>query len=187
MEVVLASASPRRSELLGLLVPEFRCAPSTIDEAAREQEPPLAYVQRMAIEKAAAHSACEAIVIGADTIVEHDTMILGKPLDRDHAFATLRRLSGRAHWVHTAIAMMQGDRRLERCVSTEVSFVPLTDAMIAAYLDTDEPWDKAGSYAIQGLAGSFVKKINGSYSSVVGLPLAETREMLTALGVKLHW
>jgi len=186
MDVVLASGSPRRSELLRLLIPEFHCVPAHIDEKARASEAPLPYVQRMAIEKAESHSACQAVVVGADTIVEQDELVFGKPCDREAAFTMLRCLSGRSHWVHTAIAMVQGDRRLEQCVSTKVFFAPLPDALIAAYLDTDEPWDKAGSYAIQGYAGSFVEKINGSYSSVVGLPLLETREMLKTLGVKLH-
>jgi septum formation protein len=122
-------------------------------------------------------------VLSADTTVVIDAAVLGKPLDRTDALQMLTRLSGRRHTVMTAVCLLSAQGLRSELVRTEVEFVELSAATRAAYLATDEPWDKAGAYAIQGLAGAFVKSIHGSYSNVVGLPLCETWQMLAAHGI----
>ncbi|MHA7817729.1 MAG: Maf family protein [Pseudohaliea sp.] len=179
--LVLASQSPRRRELLALLGLPFRVQPAAVDETPRAGESPDAYVARTAADKARAVGG--AAVLAADTAVVLDHTILGKPQDREDAAAMLRRLSGRAHSVLTAVALRRGDREWALTVRTVVTFDRLDAARIDAYLATDEPWDKAGAYGIQGLAGAFVRSLDGSYSSVVGLPLVETRELLLAAGL----
>ena len=185
MDLVLASNSPRRRELLTQLGVEFRVAPADIDESVREQEKPEDYVLRMAMEKAQAVAAREkgAFVLGADTTVVLDDDILGKPSGHGEALATLARLSGRSHQVMTGICLATPAGSHGEVVTTEVTFVTLDHPTCEAYLATDEPWDKAGGYGIQGLAGAFVRGIEGSYSNVVGLPLAETWALLQRHGV----
>ena len=187
MQIVLASKSPRRKALLALLVPVFDCLPSDIDESVREDELPAQYVARVALEKALACNVTDAVVIAADTSVVIDNEILTKPLNRADARRMLKRLSGRSHYVLTAVTIRQNTDLLSRLVSTAVTFDLLSDELIEAYLNTDEPWDKAGAYAIQGYAGSFVAKIDGSYSAVVGLPLQETRILLSSLAIHPAW
>lgn len=187
MRIVLASQSPRRKALLALLVPVFDCRPSDIDETVREDESPADYVARVALEKALACDVKDAIVIAADTSVVIEGEVLAKPLDRADARRMLTRLSGRCHHVLTAVTLRQDTNVLSRLVSTAVTFDVLSDDLIEAYLNTDEPWDKAGAYAIQGYAGSFVVTIDGSYSAVVGLPLQETRALLSSLGINPRW
>jgi len=187
MQIVLASQSPRRKALLALLVPVFDCRPSDIDETVREGESPAHYVARVALDKALACDVKDAIIISADTSVVIDDEILAKPLDRADARRMLMRLSGRCHHVLTAVTLRHDTNVLSRLVSTAVTFDVLSDDLIDAYLNTDEPWDKAGAYAIQGYAGSFVATIDGSYSAVVGLPLQETRTLLSSLGVNPAW
>ena len=187
--LVLGSASPRRAQLLGQLGLPFDQCVAHIDETPARGEAPDAYVQRMAREKAAAIEAAasragEHLLLTADTTVVVDGDSLGKPGDRGEARAMLARLSGRAHEVHTAVCLTSGSSRAETLVTTRVSFMPLAAALIEAYLDTEEPWDKAGAYAIQGLAGSFVSRIEGSVSNVIGLPLVETRALLEAAGLE---
>ena len=179
--LVLASQSPRRRELLALLGVPFRVQPAAVDETPRAGEAPDAYVARTAADKARAVSA--PAVLAADTAVVLDERILGKPRDRDDAGAMLGRLSGREHSVLTAVVLRCGDAVRAVTVRTAVTFDRLDAARIDAYLATDEPWDKAGAYAIQGLAGAFVRSVSGSYSNVVGLPLVETRELLLAAGL----
>lgn len=200
--LTLASQSPRRAELLRQLGVSFRTQPAAIDEARAGKEDPLEYVQRMAREKAEAVAASLAIngpenhtsinsvseplghcVLGADTTVILAGECLGKPVDRQDARRMLQRLSNATHSVASAVCVLDDQRCSLCCVSTDVSFCELNDAQVEAYLDSDEPWDKAGSYGIQGLAGAFVRSISGSYSNVVGLPLAETRELLQTHGV----
>ena len=189
--LVLASASPRRKELLANLGVAFTCDPASIDETPARGEEAALYVARMAQEKAAVvssrHSERPTIVLGADTSVVLDGQILGKPESADDARTMLRALSGRSHSVMTAIAI-DGSTSLSmaeksRVIVTTVTFASLDDGAIEAYLETDEPWDKAGAYGIQGIAGAFVTRIEGSYSNVVGLPLAETRSFLYASGI----
>lgn len=187
MKVVLASASPRRAELLKLLLPAFDCDPTDIDETPLEGEPPKDYVERMAREKALASPHASELVIAADTTVTLDGDILGKPLDHADALSILERLSGATHEVMTAIALRLGERLETRVVTTRVSFAHLDEETVRHYLDSAEPWDKAGAYGIQGFAGSFVTSIEGSYSAVVGLPLYELRVMLKHFGVAPVW
>ena len=172
--LILASASPRRADLLreaGIL---FRVAPAHIDEAVRVGEPPEAYVERLAREKAeAVHAASPAaFVLGADTTVVVDETILGKPADGVEAARMLELLAGRSHRVLTGVALLgPSDFARTAVVSTEVRFNRLSGADIAGYVSTGEPLDKAGAYAIQGGASRFVERIDGSFSNVVGLPM----------------
>jgi septum formation protein len=186
--LVLASQSPRRRELLAQLGLPFAVRPAHIDETPRPGEAPPAYVARTAREKAAAvQDLCGGAVLAADTSVVVDREILGKPADRGDARAMLRRLSGRGHSVLTAVCLHTPDVVSELLVETEVLFATLTAQHIERYLATDEPWDKAGAYAIQGAGGVFVRAIRGSYSNVVGLPLCETLELLNAAGLAGAW
>lgn len=187
MRVVLASASPRRRELLGLLLEGFDCLPANIDESVRPGEAARDYVVRMAREKAGALTVSDAVVVAADTSVVMDNRILGKPDSLDEARATLASLSARTHSVHTAVAVRCNEELRDVLVTTRVGFAELDEALVEQYLQTAEPWDKAGSYGIQGFAGSFVRSIDGSYSAVVGLPLLETRELLASFGVWPQW
>jgi septum formation protein len=185
----LASASPRRSELLRQLGLSFDIKPVHIDETPRDGEMPVAYVQRLAREKA--HAAWEMLespdapVLAADTAVVLDGLILGKPTDAADAARMLRALSGRRHEVLTAIALLDAAREELAVSRTGVSFRSLRPAEIAGYWRTGEPAGKAGGYAIQGLGAVFVDEIHGSYSGVVGLPLFETAQLLARFGYRL--
>ncbi|MDM8348246.1 Maf family protein [Pseudomonas sp. sp1636] len=184
----LASGSPRRSELLTQIGVPFITQSVPVDENPLPEESPCAYVERLARAKAQAGLAAladrrDAVVLGADTAVILDGRILGKPLDRDEALATLSALSGREHQVLTAVALASSVKISARVVSSRVSFRLLSRDEIEAYWATGEPRDKAGSYAIQGLAAVFVSQLQGSYSAVVGLPLCETAELLTEFAI----
>ncbi len=185
--LVLASSSPRRQELLNTVGVEFSCQPADIDESVHANEAPDVYVQRMARDKAAVVAArqqdADYCVLAADTSVIIDGEILGKPADYSEAMAFLLRLSGRRHRVITALCLQTQVGVSTRRVETTVQFVHLEQQQCNAYLATDEPWDKAGAYAIQGLGGAFVEAIEGSYSNVVGLPLAQTLQLLAEHGV----
>lgn len=185
--LVLASASPRRRELLQQLGVSYLCDPAHIDETPQPSEAPSDYVQRVAVEKARAvalrYPAPEYAVLAADTTVVVDGEVLGKPRDRADGLALLSRLSGRHHRVLTAVCLQHTAGCSIRLVQTGVEFVHLTRATCEAYLATDEPWDKAGGYGIQGLGGAFVKALEGSYSNVVGLPLSETWQLLASHGI----
>ena len=179
-KLILGSASPRRLALLEQvgITPDAIVA-ADIDESPRKKERPRDYCRRMAIEKAQAISAqSNDLILCADTIVTANLKILGKPVDAQQAIATLRLLSGRRHRVITAIALRCGEKIWQRDVVTIVRMKRLTDEEIDDYIASNEWQGKAGSYAIQGRAGAFVQSINGSYSSVVGLPLAETLAIL---------
>lgn len=180
---VLASASPRRRELLGRLGIDPVVRPVDVDERPRPGEPARDLVLRLAHAKAAACDAPVAdVVLAADTVVVVDGDVLGKPVDAADAAAMLRRLSGRGHEVLTAVVVRHDGRVGEAVVSTEVAFRALEPAEIAWYVATGEPADKAGAYAIQGGAGAFVTGIVGSDTSVIGLPLAATVDLLRAVG-----
>lgn len=183
MKVTLASASPRRRELLSLLLESFDCFSADIDETPISGELPGDYVLRMAVEKASAVKDDEVAVIGSDTVVVLSGNILQKPVSFEDARGMLSALSGQTHQVMTAVAIRVDGEFMTTVTTTEVTFAQLEESVIGAYLATDEPWDKAGAYGIQGLAGSFVRSIKGSYSSVVGLPLCETRELLEGVGI----
>ncbi len=188
----LASRSPRRGELLAQLGIRFAVLPSDVDESERPDESPEHYVLRLAHDKAAVclqRLAAQGLpplpVLAADTTVCIDGMILGKPENDADAAAMLRRMSDRWHAVHTAIAVACGDRIETALSSTQVEMAPLTEAEISAYIASGEPHDKAGSYGIQGLAGAFIRRIEGSYSGVMGLPVYETSQLLNKFGVKV--
>lgn len=184
--LVLASASPRRRELLAQIGVPLRVLPGTVDEQVLPAEAPLAYVERVTRAKLAdglSRAGQGAVVLAADTAVVLEQQILGKPQDAADARRMLRALSGRSHQVITAVAVGQGSRSDCRIVVSEVGFVPLDEARIEAYWATGEPHDKAGAYAIQGLGAVFVSHLAGSYSAVVGLPLRETAELLAAFGI----
>ncbi|ELY3761465.1 septum formation inhibitor Maf [Cronobacter universalis] len=181
-DLYLASGSPRRQELLGMLGVTFERLVPGVEEQRAPQEAPQDYVTRLARDKARAGVALAARdlpVLGADTIVVLDGDVLEKPRDAAHAAEMLRRLSGQTHEVMTAVALADKQRVRERLVTTRVTFRALTAQDIAAYVESGEPMDKAGAYGIQGLGGCFVRRIEGSYHAVVGLPLVETWELLS--------
>ena len=178
----LASGSPRRQELLTQLGVSFERIVTGIEETRGEGESAQQYVSRLAREKALAGVALtprDLPVLGADTIVTLNGEVLEKPRDVHHAALMLRKLSGQTHQVMTAVALADSQYVLDCLVMTEVTFRALTDADIADYIASGEPMDKAGAYGIQGQGGCFVRKINGSYHAVVGLPLVETYELLS--------
>lgn len=184
--LILASGSPRRLELLRLAGLDPDVQPANVDERARTGEGPAAHVRRLARAKACVgrDASPGSAVLGADTVVVVDDDLLGKPCDDAHAAQMLRRLSGRAHIVMTGVALVdRGGRVADQVVSTRVVMTALSPERIARYIATGEPLDKAGAYAIQGRAGAFVQRIEGSWTNVVGLPLVETLEMLAEAGV----
>lgn len=181
---MLASASPRRAELLERAGFAFDVAPADVDERRRPGEPPREYVARLAAEKAAAVASRrpDRVVIGADTTVVVDTAVLGKPRNPDDAARMLRLLSGRAHEVLTGVAVRRAGARAGAVEATAVHLAALDEAEIAWYVGTGEPFDKAGGYGAQGLASRFVTRIDGSWSNVVGLPVARVAQLLARLG-----
>lgn len=189
LEIVLASASPRRRELLQQIGVEFTVTPADIDETVRPGESPAAYVLRMATTKARRGYARlpagvdrRRLVLGADTAVVLDEKILGKPRDRADAEYMLACLSGRTHRVLSAVAVTDGERLESRLSETEVTFRQLRPGESTAYWNSGEPHDKAGAYAIQGRGALLVRELRGSYTGVVGLPLYETAELLEQFG-----
>lgn len=188
---VLASSSPRRRDLLAQIgfIPDI-VAPAEIDETPRPRELPPALARRLARAKAEAVAAAHpgALVLGADSVVAAGRRALPKAETEDEAKSCLALLSGRRHRVHAGVCAIAPDgRRAERVVTTVVTFKRLTEAEIGGYLASGEWHGKAGGYAIQGRAGLFVQFISGSYSAVVGLPLAETAALLTGLGFPPPW
>ena len=183
--LVLASGSPRRVELLRLAGLEPVVRPPDIDESRRAGEGAVAYVARLARDKArCAPVEAGTVVLAADTAVVLDGDLLGKPSDAEDAAAMLMRLRGRSHRVSTGVAVLTAAGALaETVVTTEVAMAPLTDAAITGYVATGEPLDKAGGYGIQGRAAAFVARIDGSWTNVVGLPLVETLDLLRDAGV----
>jgi len=180
----LASASPRRRELLTQLGYPFQVISVQVPEVRAAGEAPVDYVQRLARQKAAAGlHACggHGAVLGADTIVVLGERVLEKPKDKADGLAMLTALSGQTHVVMTAVALASAQGMALRLVCTDVTFRTVSEAEMLDYWSTGEPCDKAGGYGIQGRAGKFVKRIDGSYSAVVGLPLLETDELLQDL------
>ena len=186
MNWILASGSPRRRELLEMLgVPDLTIRPAKGPERATPGAGPEQTVRELALHKAqevAQTCAPEDIVIAADTIVYLDGVILGKPKDTADAARMLAALSGREHTVYTGVAVCGPRGLLSACVRADVTFLPLTDAQIDAYIATGEPFDKAGGYGVQGAARAFIQGIEGDYFCVVGLPMAKTAELLQAQG-----
>jgi septum formation protein len=183
MHLVLASGSPRRRELLGWFGHPFDVVAPEVDETPRADETPIDHVSRLALDKVRAVAG--EVVLAADTTVDVDGEIFGKPFDAAHASAMLTRLSGRVHRVHTAVAVRRGSVIVHEVVTTEVRLVPLDDAAIAWYVATGEPMGKAGAYAIQGAGGVLVAEVRGSVSNVVGLPLAELVVLARRIDVEL--
>lgn len=196
MRLILASASPRRADLLRAAGFSFETLVTDIDEGVRQGESPTDYVRRLASEKSAAaiaaiaiirapngerHDHADVVVLGADTTVVVAGDILGKPRDAEEARSMLRRLSGRTHEVLTGISLRNSASELARVVSTAVEFDRLADADIEWYVRSGEGRDKAGAYAIQGLASRFIPRIEGSYSNVVGLPVAAVAGLLAEI------
>ncbi len=184
----LASASPRRLELLRQLGLSPRVTPARVDETRRGDEPGPDDVLRLARDKATAvWQACDApadlVVLGADTAVCIDGEVLGKPADRADGLRMLGLLAGRQHQVYTGVAVVCADVTRDALCRTEVEFGPLSAVHMSEYWASGEPRDKAGAYAIQGRAAMFVRSISGSYSNVVGLPLYETAQLLAACGL----
>ena len=186
IQLILASASPRRKELLDQINVRYQVYPVDLDETPLPNEKPLAYVQRLAAEKSAACVAAlktELPVLAADTSVILGDMIMGKPQTQADAVAMLSQLSGKTHQVYSAISL-RGREHSQAVSITEVTFRRLTEREIISYWDTGEPIDKAGSYAIQGIGGIFVESSVGSFSGVVGLPLFENAELLSKQGIE---
>jgi septum formation protein len=186
VKIALASASPRRRELLSQLGIDFDLVKVDVDESQFPQEAATDYVLRLAKTKAQAGlaaqmSAVKLPVLGADTIVVVDGEVLGKPVDQEDFLRMMRLLNGRQHQVYTAIALATPELLLSDTVRTEVWFSAMTTAQMLAYWQSGEPADKAGGYGIQGLASRFIPKIAGSYFAVVGLPLYETDQLLQQL------
>ena len=189
--ILLASASPRRSALLRQIFMPHEIRIANIDESRLGGESPAAYVVRLAVAKA------ERIwnrqegddirpVLGADTTVALDNEIFGKPRNREDCIAMLQHLSGVTHQVYTAVALCHAGQTTHQLSISHVSFKVLSTAECGAYWNSGDPVDKAGGYAVQGLAASFITNINGSYSGVMGLPLAETTELLARIGWSLQ-
>ena len=192
-KLILASGSPRRKEFLRNMGLEFTVEVADIDESIKVGESPRDLVMRLSRSKAqkvaALHS--DAVVLGADTIVVIDNEILGKPKDREDAKAMILMLSGRTHQVYTAVCVIKGEAVSQICTITDVTFAHVSEALAQIYVDSGESDDTSGSYAVQGIAAMLIEKVNGSVSSVVGLPASQTRELLALHGlypqtVKVH-
>lgn len=190
-EIVLASASPRRVELLRNLGLSFRILPSEVDENFEAGQPPEKVVIDLARRKAAAvrdilkaeDSRSRAYIIAADTIVVLDQVILGKPADEADARLMLSRLSGRAHQVYTGVCLLWPEGEEAQAEVSDVVFRPLDTAEIDCYVATGEPMDKAGAYAVQGIGAFLVERIEGGITNIVGLPVVKTMQMLRAAGL----
>jgi len=187
--VILASASPRRRELLTLIGIAHEVLPADIDESAFPDEAPAPHAERLA--RAKAHALAErhphAVVIAADTIVVVDGEILGKPRDAAHAAAMLGRLAGREHVVYTAIAVARDAQTESAVEDVRVTMRPMTAGEITAYIATGEPMDKAGAYGIQGYGATIVERVDGDYFSVMGLGLRRLVELLARVGVRYEF
>jgi septum formation protein len=186
---VLASSSPRRQELLKLLLTYFEVLPSDVDESIRVAERAESMVVRLAREKAVAVQECRpsSFIVGADTVVVCEEEILGKPASHEEAKNMLRKLSGKTHQVLTGVCLLHMDRLFLECVTTDVTFRRLSEPEIESYLQSAEPFDKAGAYAVQGLGARFVDKIDGCYFNGVGLPVSRLYQMMKRLDVEVSW
>lgn len=186
MNIVLASKSPRRKDLLELLDLDFQIITSDIDETIDSSLPVANEVARLSFDKATSikpQVSPDTIIISADTVVELDGKVMGKPKDALDAFNMLKRLSGNTHNVLSGVTVMKGDKAISKTIVTEVHFRELTDDEINAYIETNEPMDKAGAYGIQGRGSKFVSGIVGDYFNVVGLPVCTLSLMLKEFGI----
>lgn len=178
--IVLASASPRRKELLSHIVERFVVQSADVDESILPNETPEILVERLAKSKAQviADQYPDSLVIGSDTVVAYEESILGKPLNQQNFLSMMQLLSNKWHQVFTGVCVIHKGELLSQVVVTKVKMTNITQADALAYWLTKEPEDKAGGYAIQGIGGQFVEKIEGSFSAVVGLPLLETKQLI---------
>lgn len=186
LDVILASASPRREELLGLIFKEFWVMPSGYDESkVPEDLTPAEHVVYSSLMKARdiAQKNKKSLVIGADTVVVIDETILGKPHDRAEAARMLKSLSGRLHQVYTGITVIYDNKERSAFECTDVKFSELSDDVISRYVSSGEPMDKAGAYAIQGRGAVLIESINGCYFNVVGLPIHKLSAILSEIGI----
>jgi septum formation protein len=191
LKLILASTSPRRAEILRNAGIRFEICSTGVDESRLDNESPGDYVRRLALAKVSSaaeknpNPGADVLIIGADTVVVVDSAILGKPASGDDAKRMLRSISGRVHDVHTGLALLQTSGMQQRVVEeiTKVHFARLTDHEIEDYLATREPFDKAGAYAVQGLGGRYVTRIEGCYFNVMGLPLARLWTLLREFGL----
>jgi septum formation protein len=187
IEVVLASASPRRRELLSLIGLRHEVRPADVDEALVVGETPRAYAERLARAKAEAVAAPGAVVIGSDTIVVVDGLVLGKPRDAAEAARMLRQLSGRSHLVMTAVAVTHDGVTVSDVVQVGVTFRRLEEGEIDDYIRTGEPMDKAGAYGIQGFGATIIDRVDGDYFAVMGLPVNRLVRLLESIGLRYRF
>lgn len=189
--IILASGSPRRRELLEQIGVSFRVLPSQAEETISAKDPGKAVEELSSLKCRDIYekNQGDVLVIGADTVVAAEGKILGKPSDDEEAVSMLRSLQGRTHEVYTGVTLMLREQNKERCRTfhekTEVSFYPVEEEEILAYVKTGEPADKAGAYAIQGKSAVFIKEIHGDYNNVVGLPLARLYQELKSMGIEI--
>ncbi len=186
IRVILASASPRRRELLTLIGIAHTVVPADVDESIHPDEAPAVYAERLARAKASAIPMSDAtsITVGSDTIVVIDDRVIGKPRDRRDATEMLRTLSGRTHTVYTAVAVRRGEHLVSGVEHVAVTFRALSDATIESYIATGEPMDKAGAYGIQGYGATIVERIDGDYFAVMGMPLGRLVDLMAQVGVR---
>ena len=177
--LILASQSPRRKELLSQVGVVFTVITAEVEETKEGTAPQIAVTNAVRKAECVAKSYPDQAVLGADTVVCVDREVFGKPSDREEAVRMLTSLSGRWHQVYTGVALCDGGTTKTACCKTDVHFVQMTEAEIRNYVDTGEPFGKAGAYAIQGRAGYYIDRIEGSFSNVIGLPLTDVREMLS--------
>ena len=179
-QLILASGSPRRKELLALVTPDFTVKVSDVDESVITAPTPAELAKALARAKclAVAETEPEALVLGSDTVVEFEGEVFGKPKNRQDAQRMLQALSGKRHYVHTGVCMAQGDHIENFVVSSAVDFFPIEEADLQGYIDTKEPYDKAGGYAIQGHAAVWCKGIEGCYYNIMGLPVSQVAQAL---------
>ena len=182
-QLILASASPRRREILAGLGLNFEIQPADVDERQLAGELPDDYVRRLSLSKAQAVSTEDHVVLGADTAVVLDQQVLGKPRGQADAMRMLTTLSGRTHRVLSAVALVSAHRHSIRLSVSQVWFREISESEKRAYWDSGEPADKAGAYGIQGIGAVFVQRLEGSFSGVVGLPIFETAELLQEFGI----
>lgn len=182
--VILASASPRRRELLDLVGIAHEVRPANIDESYLDGESPREHAERLARGKASAVDERDAVIVGSDTIVVVDGDVLGKPRDHEHAKEMLRRLSGRSHVVMTGVAVRWRDRLISGVEEVGVTFRGLSDDEIERYIATNEPMDKAGAYGIQGYGATIVERVDGDYFAVMGLALNQLVRLMREAGLR---
>lgn len=178
--MILASASPRRQELLSMVTTDFVVKVSAVDESAITAETPAALAEKLGRAKCLSVAAenPETLVLGCDTVVEFEGQVFGKPKDKDDARRMLQALSGREHMVHTGICVSKNGKALSRAVTSKVHFLPIAPGDLEAYLDTAEPYDKAGAYAIQGRAALWCDSITGTYYNIMGLPVCQVAQLI---------